>query len=147
MFAQTVRTRRLAARVLLVWLFALATGLVNACVIAPGLHSMKAQQSAATMVMAMADQADHAGGCPDCPDEGTAAQPLGACGKFCVDKTSGTPAATLAFDPLPALGIALVPTMALSVAEPGHGPMDRLFGPPTRAADLSVQITFLRLTL
>lgn len=148
MFAPTVRVRRLAARVLLVWLFALATGIVNACVVAPGVHSMKTGRTGAMAVTSMPDLVDqHAGGCPDCPDEGTTTQPLGPCGKFCADEASGAPTAKLAFDPWPALGIAMVPTMGLSVAEPGHRPADRAEGPPARAADLPVPIAYLRLTL
>ena len=38
MFGQQQRLRRLAAQVLLMWLFALATGVVNACVLEPELR-------------------------------------------------------------------------------------------------------------
>lgn len=38
MFAQPQRLRRLAVHVLLVWLFALGTGVVNACVVQVQLH-------------------------------------------------------------------------------------------------------------
>ena len=147
MFAQTARARRLAARVLLVWLFALATGIVNACVIAPGMHSMKGERPAAMLTAAQQDQADHAGGCPDCPDEATTAQPLGPCGKFCIDESSSAPTAKLAFDASSALGIALVPTMGLSVAEPRHLSGVRPDSTPARTADIPVPIAYLRLTL
>jgi len=45
MFGQRNLRRRLAAQMLLVWLFALTTGIVNACVIGPELR--QAAQSAA----------------------------------------------------------------------------------------------------
>lgn len=147
MFTQTARVRRLAARVLLVWLFALATGIVNACVIAPGMHTMKGERSAAMSMAAPQAQAEHAGGCPDCPDEATAAQPLGPCGKFCIDESSSAPTAKLAYDASSALGIALVPTMGLSVAEPRHVPAARPDSAPARQADIPVPIAYLRLTL
>lgn len=145
MFAQHAHIRRLAAKLLLVWLFALASGIVNACVIAP--HAMADKAAMAGSVAMQPAAADHRGGCPDCPDAETAGAPTGPCAKFCVDESSTVPSAQHAFDPWPALGIALVPTMVLSVAEPAshdtHRP-DRVAPMPAR---IPIPIVFLRLTL
>lgn len=149
MLSQTARVRRLAARVLLVWLFALASGLVNACVIAPQLYSFKSEQRQAPKsdaVSGATTQVEHAG-CPDCPDEGTTSVSPGPCGKFCLDEASSVPTAKLALDPGPALGIALVPTMALSVAEAGPRLVPRLDASPPPKARVPVPIAFLRLAL
>lgn len=145
MFAPHARTRRLAAKVLLVWLFALASGIVNACVIAP--QAMPAKAAMAGVVPMQPAAADHRGGCPDCPDEDTAGVPTGPCAKFCVDESSSVPSAQHAFDPWPALGIALVPTMALTVAEPAPRATDRPDGAPPVRARIPIPISFLRLTL
>lgn len=149
MIAQTARVRRLAAQVLLVWLFALASGLVNACVIAPQLYSLESGQREAPMSDAMAGapaQMVHAG-CPDCPDEGATSLSPGACGKFCLDESASVPTAKLALDPGPALGIALVPTLALSVAEAGPRLQPRSDAAPPPKARVPVPIAFLRLAL
>ncbi len=124
MFAQTARVRRLAAQLLLVWLFALATGIVNACAYAP-----------------MA----HAPGCAECPD----AHPAGAsqaCAKFCADESTSVRVVKHAYDPWIGLDIAVVPTMALSVVAPA--PMPELRHPDERPslARIPVAIAFLRLT-
>ncbi|MBL8351099.1 MAG: hypothetical protein JNL87_12405 [Burkholderiaceae bacterium] len=147
MFAQPPRVRRLAAKLLLVWLFALATGIVNACVIAPGMHSMTSQGRTDEHAAVQPAAGEHAAGCPDGPDDDSAARSQGPCAKFCADESSGVPAAKQAFDPWPALGIAVVPTMALAVADAGPGPVDRLDGAPRRRASLPIPIAFLRLTL
>lgn len=149
MLTQSARVRRRAAQVLLVWLFALASGLVNACVIAPQLYSVKTEQRQAPISDAMssaAGQMDHAG-CPDCPDEGTTSVSPGPCGKFCLDESSSVPTAKLVLDPAPALGIALVPTLALSVAEAAPRLVPRPDASPPPKARVPVPIAFLRLAL
>ncbi|MBL8287832.1 MAG: hypothetical protein JNL85_07605 [Rubrivivax sp.] len=138
MFARTARVRRIAAQVLLGWLFALATGLVHACVVAPGLPAVTMEQP---------EPMDHAGGCPGCPDDEASALTPGACGKFCADESSGVPKAKLALDVSPALGIALVPTAGLWAAEPALRPMRRPGAAPPSLARIPVPIAYLRLTL
>lgn len=128
MFAQTARVRRLAAQMLLVWLFALATGIVNACAMAPTAHAPMT----------------HAPGCDACPD----AHPAGAaqaCAKFCADESTSVRAAKHDYDPWMGLGVAVVPTMALSVVVPAHVPDRRPHDAPPTAARIPVAIAFLRL--
>ena len=146
MFTQHARIRRLAARVLLVWLFALATGLVNACVIAPASMSGMASMGdlrAASQPASM----DHKAGCPDCPDENSSSVSQGPCAKFCVDESTSVPAAKLAFDPWLGLGVAVVPTMALAVVAPASMAAQRPHDAPPPPARTPVPIAFLRLTL
>jgi hypothetical protein len=144
MQARHARVRRLAAQVLLVWLFALATGIVNACVISPQAMTGKAVTIGA--VAMQATPADHSGDCPDCPDASSPGAAHGPCAKFCVDGASSVPSAKHAFDPWPALDIAPVPTMALT-AEPAPRAADRSDAAPHPLARLSVSIAYLRLTL
>lgn len=145
MFTQRRSIRRLAAQVLLAWLFALATGIVNACVIAPGTPS-SLPVSAVTSGDEGHAAAAHAPGCHECEDEGPAAGHPPGCAKFCADEASSVPAAKQVHDVQPLLGIAMVPTMALAVA----GSMDTtaigegVLLPPPRT---SVPIAYLRLTL
>lgn len=146
MFAHPQRVRRLAAKVLLVWLFALATGLVNACVIAPASMSGMAgmgDMHAASQPVSM----DHKAGCPDCPDDDSPGISQGPCAKFCVDESTSVPAAKSAFDPWLGLDVAVVPTMALSVVAPAPFPAQRYLDAPPPPVRTSARIAFLRLTL
>jgi hypothetical protein len=137
----------MAAKVLLLWLFALASGIVNACVIAPGLHAAATKAAmAGTSTMASMPGADMAG-CPDCPDDDSGASPTSACAKFCVDGSSSSPTAQQVFDPWPALGIAVVPTMALSVVDTQPRAAARPDSAPPPLARASIPIAYLRLTL
>ncbi|SCK20583.1 hypothetical protein VAR608DRAFT_1528 [Variovorax sp. HW608] len=145
MFAQPIRIRRLSAKVLLVWLFALAMGIVNACVIAP--QSMPAAGTMGSTAAVQPTPGDHNGGCPECPDEDSTGISQGSCAKFCVDESSSVPTAKQAFDPWPALGIAVVPTMALAVVDPEPRVHDRPDGAPPLQARISIPIAYLRLTL
>lgn len=146
MFTQRSFIRRLAAQVLLVWLFALATGLVNACVIAPGLH-VSLGLGADVASGDGHEQALHQPGCPNCDEESSLVDHPPGCAKFCADEASSVPAAKSVFDAQSSLAIALVPTMALAVA----APMGRAAAlgsevplPPPRA---SAAIAYQRLTL
>lgn len=146
MFTQRNVIRRLAAKVLLVWLFALATGLVNACVIAPGTHASVSLGASAASGDEH-DQAVHQPGCPNCDEDGSPVDHPPGCAKFCADESSSVPAAKVVFDAQSSLAIALVPTMALSIATPVR--CEAASGsdvplPPPRA---SVSIAYLRLTL
>jgi hypothetical protein len=147
-FVQRDSIRRLAAKVLLVWLFALATGVVNACVIAPASPPLPI----ATVVAAVGGDHGpvvHLPGCHECEGEGegeAGGRPAG-CAKFCADEASSVPAAKQVHDPGPGLGIALVPTMALAVAAPVRGAAavgGGVLPPPPRP---SIPIAYLRLTL
>jgi len=145
-FIQHSFIRRLAAKALLVWLFALATGLVNACVIAPSTHA-SVGLGAASVSSNGHDQDLHLPGCPNCDEEGSSADHPAGCAKFCADESSSVPAAKSVFDAQSSLAVALVPTMALEVAaqvRTAAAPGDDVGLPPPR---LPVQIAYLRLTL
>lgn len=128
MSARHTRIRRLAAQVLLLWLLALVSGIVNACVIVP--QAMQAQPAAHEA-------------CGACPEQHQPAH--GACAKFCADESSSLPSAQQAFDPGPALAIAPLPTMAL--AEPALPALERPGGAPPPRARIPIPIAFLRLTI
>lgn len=141
MFTQHARIRRLAARVLLVWLFALATGVVNACVVAHGLRDAPAHEPHAA---AAGSPMPHEHGCANCDDEGGTGP--SACAKFCDNESSSVPSAQSVFNPWLGIDIAPVPTMALAAAPAGFGLEVRpeSAGPP--ATPVPVPIAYLRLT-
>jgi hypothetical protein len=146
MFAQRNLIRRLAARVLLVWLFALATGVVNACSVTHGPYP--ASMPAGGVAAAAGDKAGaHAPGCPGCEDEEAGDGHPPGCAKFCAEEASSVPSAKHAFDAQPVLGIALVPTMALAVAVPVRGLAAHGDGVPLSLPRVPARVAYLRLTL
>jgi hypothetical protein len=118
---------------LFVWLFALATGIVHACVMLPALVDAAAppcHEPAAAQ------------------DENTRANPAVAsaqCMKFCGEQSSSVPSAKQAAEPS-ALWLALAPT-TIVVAEPAsdRGAAAVVDAPPPRAR-VPIRIAFLRLT-
>ena len=143
------RLRRLAAYVLLVWLFALGSGIVNACVVAVELRHV--EHAAVQVQHDHGAMAVHAGA-PEHPHPGAhddggsnLAQP--PCERFCDgppaapqgDKQSGNPlgAAWLAAAPLPSFDFP--PLARASATTPDAG--------PRWVATIPIPIAFLRLTL
>lgn len=145
MEARHARLRRLAAWVLFVWLFTLTTGIVNACVVTP--QAMGGEAAMAIVSAMPSAPVGHKDGCGDCADDNTPSVSQGPCGKFCVDESSSVPSARRAFDPWPALAIAPVPTMALSVADPAPPAADIADSVPISLARVPIRIAYLRLTL
>jgi hypothetical protein len=144
MFAQTARVRRIAAQLLLAWLFALATGIVHACVIAPAAHAPAMAVPADPHATAQPVSADHRPGCGECPDP----HPAGAsqaCAKFCADESTSVRVVEQAFDPWTGLDIAVVPTMALSDVALAPVPAQRHPDAPPSLARVPAPIAFLRL--
>ena len=112
MVGQRRRLRQLASLMLLAWLFALASGVVNACIVGPDLRhaDLVAQWQAE-----VADEhlqhghgaASHA--VDDWPDTA-----LAPCAKFCADESNSPPALNGVVDPEPTLWLASAPTFALA---------------------------------
>lgn len=134
--------RRLAAHVLLVWLFALTSGVVNACVIVPGAHGP-------------VDVAGHAGhpalphdaGCGHAHDPGDGRDaPPPACAKFCADGSSSVTPAPSVFNAGLGIDVALVPTMALAGLPPDPGVAVEGLAAAPPAAPVPIAIAFRRLT-
>lgn len=145
MLTQHARIRHLAAKVLLVWLLALATGIVNACVVAP-MTTHGPDPMAGTSAIHPAQSGSHAG-CAYSSDDDTEGLGQASCAKFCVDESNSVPAAKHAFDPCLGLDVAVVPTMALAVvAQPSSAAQARSSAPPPLAR-VPVPIAFLRLTI
>lgn len=143
-FAERHCIRRLAARVLVAWLLALATGIVNACVIMPGAHELVPGHALGATQHTAVEH--NAAGCHGCEDDDAAQAMPGGCAKFCADESSSVPAAKQVFDPWQSLDVALVPTMALAVAGPAHGLAACADG-VVLPQPLCVPIAYLRLTL
>ena len=124
---------------LLVWLFALASGVVHACVGA-------SQVLPAAAGAVMADVALDAVALPDCMTHQADAG-LSACLKFCDDESNGVAVVKVAASPQAAAALAVWPTLALAL-QAACDPLDlpRAEPAPPPAA-VSVPIAFLRLTL
>ena len=146
MFGPRKRLRRLAACTLLVWLFALTTGIVNACVVEPDLRHV-----------ALSAQHEPRDATPAHPHEHAAATvghehqtPQGdtpACAKFCDDESASVPTVKQQTDLLNAVWLATPPTGSLAVQAThesvgGYRAESRLLH-----ARIPIPIAFLRLTL
>lgn len=146
MFGQRKRLRRLAAHMLLVWLFALASGIVNACVVEPELrhaalaaaqdHHAAAQANQHDPAMAAAaheHQAPHAAKYP--------------CAKLCDVESVSAPTVKPQADPLNAAWLAplLVRSLVVHTALVPAGVFDSRHG--QLPARIPISIAFLRLTL
>ena len=146
MFSQRKLLRRWAAQMLLVWLFALTMGMVNACLIGPELRQS-----------ALATQHEHSGGTPEHQHAHNAsAAPHGhpsphadnpPCAKFCADESVSAPILKPQSDTPATVWLAPPPSTALAV---------QAALAPVRAQDaerapeharVPIPIAFLRLTL
>jgi hypothetical protein len=121
MFHRRQDIRRVAARVLLVWLFALGVGIVNACALEPGVAygTSTATHDGPEHGTATGSHHDHAPGAHDhAPPHGSKAP----CVKFCDEPTTTSqttkqqvdPFDTIFLAPLPSIGVALKPATQLA---------------------------------
>lgn len=123
--------------VLLVWLFALASGVANACLLeARGTHADDAQTAAAS--------AGHAGAVASHGDDANGARE--SCEKFCSDGAQAptTPALTVA---LPHTGLAPVVAVLWNPAAPLATAPHRVVDDPPPAAGPPIRVRFSRLAL
>lgn len=144
MFGRRKRLRLAAIHMLLVWLFALGTGIVNACIVAPeARHAEMTALAALDEGMEMHGH-DHAAMAQDdpLPDAGMA-----PCAKFCAEEATSVPVAKLLSDPLHALWLAPPSTVTLVVAATPQ--VLRIASAPAALASarIPIPIAFLRLTL
>jgi hypothetical protein len=137
MFGQRQRLRTLASHMLLVWVLALLSTVVNACVVPPA-----AQATAGAVAHDCHEAA--------VPQGTEAPATKSVCAKFCDEDASSAPSlqrlACGATD-VCCLGPALWPTLALAAQaalEPQHG---AAVGQGHLPAPVPVSIAFLRLTL
>ncbi len=136
-FANTRTKRSTAFAVLLLWLFALASGVANACLLEPPeSHSMAAKGSATTTSQAPAEVAGHWGTVAGHDDVSDMSRE--ACLKACDDGTRSLPNAYPGFDqtdPGPAPLIAILWTGSPQLLSVSHPPDDQakpIVGPPFR---------------
>ena len=146
MFGQRKLLRRLAAQMLLVWLFALTTGIDNACVIEPELRHA-----------ALSTLHEHRGGThlrSHAHDKITLAHQhpspqadIPPCAKFCADDSVSAPILKQQSDPPPTVWLAAPPTVSLA-GQAALAPV-RVHA-AERAPEhtrVPIPIAFLRLTL
>lgn len=139
MFGQRKRLRHMAARMLLVWLFALGTGIVHACIALP--QGLPAQGDAPLAAAHHCDEGPD-GAAPEAqPGMGT------ACAKFCDQKAHGLPSLQPQDDAGATVWMAPPPSVVLDVAmaddTPANNRHDR-WRPPRQ---VPIPIAYLRLTL
>lgn len=126
MFGQRTLLRRLAARMLLMWLLALTTGLVNACVIEPEQH----HAALSTSYQHPSTHADHP-----------------VCAKFCADGSVSARVLKQQSDKQTPVWLAPPQTVHLAVRaalEPVRAQNAERAPEPAR---VPISIAFLRLTL
>lgn len=143
MFGHRQRLRTLASHMLLVWVLALMSTVVNACIVVP--HG-----AAAGAVPAVQSGAAQAHPCHDAAGAQDPQQPKGAksaCAKFCDEDGSGATSAQRVTDAMASVGVALVPTMALAVRPPLQAAAVKHASGDSLPACVPVSIAFLRLTL
>lgn len=137
------RLRRLAASVLLLWLFGLTSGVVNACVVASGLRHVAhavaveaARDHGAPHAHAAAAQHDH---------DGRGEQP--PCERLCDEPGAPTQADKQQASPLSGFWLAAAPPVSLPQwqAIARRVPLPRA-GPVSRTA-VPIPIAYLRLAL
>jgi hypothetical protein len=140
------RLRRFAACVLLVWLFGLASGIVNACIVSSQLRQSDAGEAATVLAHAAVagdemaamdhDMAGH--------DHGAKTQPR-ACERLCdapaavPDKTVGQALGAFWLAPAPLPAVAVRPLAQVAAVPPSNE--------PRWAATVPISIAFLRLAL
>jgi hypothetical protein len=147
MFGQRQRLRRTAALVLFGWLFALAAGIVNACVVEPQLRhgSVSAPNNSQHSTVAANPLHDaHAPGGSDHPSPHTGKAP---CVKFCDEPSTVAKTLQLQIDPFSAAWLAPLSADPLPVeAKPlpagGFRASHALWRPA-----IPIPIAFLRLSL
>jgi hypothetical protein len=161
-YPQPTRIRRVAARVLLLWLLTLGAGIVHACLVMPA-HNRVAVDlttqvadatgtaAAEATASAVADgsnlHAQHHGCCPDDAEDSNSAAPDTACVKLCADESHSVPAAQHVYDPGMGLDLAPLPTLGLAVALSATLVPEARHGAPLAQQAQSIPISFLRLTL
>lgn len=138
MFGRRKQLRTLAAYMLLVWVLALATGVVNACVVE--------LSAAVSGVSPMRGHHHDPDGTPPDQHQPPSSEKV-ACIKFCGDEASGVPTAKLPFDAGSFPGLALLPTLSMptSADEAWLLVVRADSGPPLER--VPIPIAFCRLTL
>ena len=114
MFGQRRRLRLIAAHMLLVWFFALASGVANACIVEPELRNAALSGSHDHSGNSQAHQHSHSGGSigQEDPSQHSDNAP---CVKFCEQESIGTPPVKQQVDPASAVPLAPPPSAALTV--------------------------------
>ena len=118
MFGQRKQLRRLAAHLLLGWLFALTTGIVNACVVEPASRHSALPAALHVDPAAQAHHDEHVGAAVKHAHPSPHADTI-TCAKFCDETSTPAPTGGQPMQPLNAVGLALCssPLAALATLE------------------------------
>ena len=146
MLGSRKQLRRLAAYMLVVLVFTLGSGVVNACLVDPGLQHAAPVATGHGHDAAQAGAHEHAAGVAGHTPQ-TSPGATAACAKFCADESACAPTKVQRADPVDAICLALIPMLAPAfpaVAEPGSVlRADRAM----LRAKVPIPIAFLRLRL
>jgi hypothetical protein len=113
LFGQRKRLRRLAGRTLLLWLFALTSGLVNACVVEPGLRGAELSLAQGQVDSSATHPHQYAVGATGHVQPSLHADKV-ACMKHCDEKPARGPTVKQTADP-PTIWIALPLSPSLTI--------------------------------
>lgn len=146
MFGRRHRLRFVAAQVLLVWLFALAAGIVNACVLEP-----QARQGVAAAVHdsqdALASKRSHDAHATSGYHQGSPKADKVPCAKFCADPSAGAQGVKQEIDPSGTVWLAPLPVRPLQIEATPRVAGGFAADPGLRRPAIAIAIAFLRLTL
>jgi hypothetical protein len=137
MFGSRQRLRTIAGHMLLVWVLALLSTVVNACVVLPP------GQAVSDAAGAVAHHCHEAAA----PDTNLPPAAKSACAKFCDEDASSAPSSQRLASDAGSLGLALWPTLALAVQAALEPLRVTGTGPGGLPPAVPVTIAFLRLTL
>jgi hypothetical protein len=133
---------------LLVWLFALTSGIVNACLIEPAAHQAAHAAGPAADAQTQAAASEHAAAMAGHQHhQPPPASDKAPCAKFCADGSTSTPVGKPQIDPLGGAWLAPLPTRSLAV-QAALAPADAFDTVvPVSILRVPIPIVFLRLTL
>ena len=138
------RLRRLASHLLLVWLFALGTGVANACVYGYDFgHELAARHGQRDGAMVHQTDLQDA----NCHEDPAGQLPNGPCAKFCDELSLIRQSAKPLSDPLGVVCPALLPTPSATLQTAAAPLVTVMDEPGLHRAAIPIAIAFLRLTL
>lgn len=145
-FGQRKRLRRLAAQVLLAWLFALTSSVVNACVIEPDLRHEAVSSLQSSHGAAPSPGHLHTEQAPGHahPDSHADKAP---CAKFCDDESTSVPTIRQLVNPLGTVWLAPPPNAGLPVQSALESVGAFRVERGSQRARIPILFAFLRLTL
>ena len=147
MFGQPHRLRRIAAQWLCAWLLLLAVGIVNACVLVPGVRHGRAAAAQHEQVGAAAHAVMSQGHAAGMHDHGSPHRDMTACAKACNQASTGAQTVKPQIDPFTAIWLAPAPADSPVIEAAPRVASGSVAGHPPWRPAIPIRIAFLHLSL